>query len=62
MYRFDEATKLCVKFVYPGSGGTDNRFKTLRECVNTCGAENSLEPPRMFCDVKQLHFKANINL
>lgn len=45
-FRFDPATNNCVKFTYGGCGGTENRFYTLTECVNTCKAENSLTAPR----------------
>jgi papilin len=45
MYRYDEATQKCVRFIYGGCGGTDNRFGTIKECIDTCGATNVLSPP-----------------
>lgn len=65
MYRYDAPSKLCVKFIYAGSGGTENRFKTLQECVKICGAENSLIPPCKNVQANNLpifnliHFSAN---
>lgn len=44
-YRYDDKSKLCVKFTYGGCGGTENRFHSMRECVAACGALNDLSPP-----------------
>ena len=45
MYRYEEATKKCVRFIYGGCGGTENRFGNIKDCIDTCGATNALNPP-----------------
>lgn len=45
MYRYDDATKKCVSFIYGGCGGTENRFGTIKECIDVCGAKNAFNPP-----------------
>lgn len=44
-YRYDEGSEMCVEFVDNGCGGNDNNFKSLKKCVEFCGAKNSLVPP-----------------
>ncbi|XP_053554835.1 collagen alpha-3(VI) chain isoform X3 [Bombina bombina] len=36
MWYYDPQTKSCTRFWYGGCGGNDNRFKTQKECENTC--------------------------
>lgn len=49
-FRYDSTSKLCVKFIYGGCYGTENRFVTLRECVEVCRAENTFIPSSKFFD------------
>lgn len=48
MFRYDSTSKLCVKFIYGGCYGTENRFVTLRECVEVCRAGNTFIPTSKF--------------
>lgn len=36
-YYYSHATDRCEKFYYGGCGGNFNRFRTLEECLQTCG-------------------------
>jgi Kunitz/Bovine pancreatic trypsin inhibitor domain len=45
MYRFDDVSKKCVNFIYGGCGGTENRFGTIKECIEFCGAKNAMDSP-----------------
>ncbi|VDM19646.1 unnamed protein product [Hydatigera taeniaeformis] len=33
---YDPAKGSCVRFIYGGCGGNENRFKTKKECKQTC--------------------------
>jgi rRNA maturation protein Nop10 len=48
MYSYDKESKKCVQFIYGGCGGTENRFYTIKECIEVCGAKNVLNPPGKF--------------
>lgn len=45
MYHFDSESKLCKGFIYGGCGGSDNKFQTLQDCVETCDAKNASKLP-----------------
>lgn len=44
-YRYEEESEMCVEFVDGGCGGNDNKFESLRKCVEFCNAKNILIPP-----------------
>lgn len=48
MYRYDDVSKKCIQFIYGGCGGTENKFGSIKECIDTCGAKNVLNPPGNF--------------
>ncbi|CAG0896283.1 unnamed protein product [Cyprideis torosa] len=35
-YYYDPGTNSCLLFIYMGTGGTENRFRTENECLETC--------------------------
>jgi hypothetical protein len=45
MYHYEHETKKCEIFIYGGCGGTENRFVSMKECVDTCKATNAFTPP-----------------
>jgi hypothetical protein len=45
MYHYEHETKKCEIFNYGGCGGTENRFISMKECVDTCKATNAFTPP-----------------
>ena len=51
-FRYDSESKKCVVFIYGGCGGTENRFSTISECVNTCKAQNIKKKPEGDCLLK----------
>ncbi|KAK0412851.1 hypothetical protein QR680_006447 [Steinernema hermaphroditum] len=40
-FYFDQKSKRCEQFVYGGCQGNANRFESLEECENSCGAHRS---------------------
>ncbi|XP_075988449.1 uncharacterized protein LOC142984595 [Anticarsia gemmatalis] len=39
-YGYDMETHTCVKFIYGGCGGNDNRFNSMEECEDICYRSN----------------------
>jgi len=35
-YYYDYSLNKCIKFYYGGCGGNANRFRSIRECKETC--------------------------
>ncbi|XP_068094576.1 actinia tenebrosa protease inhibitors-like isoform X2 [Hyperolius riggenbachi] len=43
-YYYDPETESCKKFVYGGCQGNGNNFRTLEDCIRTCGDTCTAEP------------------
>lgn len=39
-YRYDAVAQKCVEFPYSGCNGTENRFKSMKECAKACHTSN----------------------
>ncbi|XP_060596375.1 papilin-like isoform X2 [Ruditapes philippinarum] len=48
-YAYNTKTCQCEKFIWGGCGGNTNNFKTIEECLNSCGGYNKCEEPTSTC-------------
>ncbi|KAI3383819.1 hypothetical protein SNEBB_010237 [Seison nebaliae] len=40
MYSFDTTAQSCKEFIYGGCLGNDNRFESIRQCMEKCGIDD----------------------